>query len=139
MIVVGDGMGGATAATVAARLGADTLLLSPIGYLGGQAGAAGVSTMDEGGNRYVLRRSGVYKELVNYVQFKYGIGNVGDCYFIDDPLCPEPLAIDEFFRNTLGDDGVDIVPADEHHRGAAGRQPGDWCCRRRRRIQGRRW
>ena len=111
VIVVGDGMGGATAATVAARLGSDTLLLSPIGYLGGQAGAAGVSTMDEGGNRYVLRRAGIYKELVNYAQFKYGAGNVGDCYFIDDPLCPEPLAIDEFFRNTLGSDGVDIVQA----------------------------
>jgi hypothetical protein len=110
VIVVGDGMGGATAATVAARLGADTLLLSPIGYLGGQAGAAGVSTMDEGGNRYVLRRAGVYKELVNYAQFKYRVGNVGDCYFIEDALCPEPLAIDEFFRNTLGSDGVDIVP-----------------------------
>ena len=109
VIVVGDGMGGATAATVAARLGADTLLLSPIGYLGGQAGAAGVSTMDEGGNRYVLRRAGIYKELVNFAQFKYGPGNVGDCYFIDDPLCPEPLAVDEFFRNTLGADGVDIV------------------------------
>jgi hypothetical protein len=103
-------MGGATAATVAARLGADTLLMSPSGYLGGQAGAAGVSTMDEGGNRYVLRRSGLYRELVTYVQFKYGIGNVGDCYFIEDPLCPEPLAIDEFFRNTLGVDGVDIIP-----------------------------
>jgi hypothetical protein len=111
VIVVGDGMGGATAATVAARLGADTLLLSPIGYLGGQAGAAGVSTMDEGGNRYVLRRAGVYNELVTYVRFKYGFDNVGDCYFIDDPLCPEPLAVDEFFRNTLGTDGVDIVSA----------------------------
>ena len=54
VIVVGDGMGGATAATIAARLGADTLLLSPIGYLGGQAGAAGVSTMDEGGNRFTV-------------------------------------------------------------------------------------
>ena len=51
----------------------------------------------------MLRRAGVYKELVNYVQFKYGLGDVGDCYFIDDPLCPEPLAVDEFFRNTLGD------------------------------------
>ena len=108
VIVVGDGLGGATAATIATRLGADTLLLSPIGYLGGQAGAAGVSTMDEGGNRYVLRRAGLYKELVTFAQFKYGIGNVGDCYFIDDPICPEPLAIDEFFRTTL--DPSQIVP-----------------------------
>lgn len=110
VIVVGDGMGGATAATVSARLGADTLLLSPIGYFGGQAGAAGVSTMDEGGNRYVLRRSGIYGELVDYVNFRYGPGNAGKCYFLEDPLCPEPLVVDEFFRYVLGIDGVDIGP-----------------------------
>jgi hypothetical protein len=66
--------------------------------------------MDEGGNRYVLRRQGVYRELVTYAQFKYGVGDVGKCYFLDDPLCPEPLAVEEFFRNTLGHDGVTIAP-----------------------------
>jgi hypothetical protein len=111
VIVVGDGMGGATAAAVAARLGADTLLLSPIGYFGGQAGAAGVSTMDEGGNRDVLRRSGVYKELVDFIRSRYGVLGTGDCYFIQDPLCPEPTAIDEFFRNLVVSAGVTIVSA----------------------------
>lgn len=111
VIVVGDGMGGATAAIVAARLGADTLLLSPIGYLGGQAGAAGVSTMDEGGNRFVLRRSGIYEELVNYVTLRYGPLGTGECYFIEDPICPEPAVVDEFFRNTLSTAGVDLSPA----------------------------
>ena len=111
VIVVGDGMGGSTAALVADNLGADTLLLSPIGYFGGQAGAAGVSTMDEGGNRYVLRRAGVYKDLVTSIQARYAFGTLGECYFINDPLCPEPLVIHEFFRNSLVDSGVDIVPA----------------------------
>lgn len=110
VIVVGDGLGASTAATVAARLGADTLLLSPTGYLGGQAGAAGVSTMDEGGNRYVLRRSGVYGELVDYVNFKYGLGRTGQCYFFPDPICPEPNTVDEFFRVILGRAGVQIAP-----------------------------
>lgn len=110
VIVVGDGMGGATAAAVAARLGADTLLLSPIGYFGGQAGAAGVSTMDEGGNRDVLRRSGVYKELVDFIRLRYGVLGTGDCYFLENPLCPEPTAIDEFFRSLLANAGVTIVP-----------------------------
>lgn len=111
VIVVGDGMGGSTAAFVAAGLGADTLLLSPIGYFGGQAGAAGVSTMDEGGNRDVLRRAGVYKDLVTSIQARYAFQSLGECYFINDPLCPEPLAIHEFFRNTLVEIGVDIVSA----------------------------
>lgn len=111
VIVVGDGMGGATAAIVAARLGADTLLLSPIGYLGGQAGAAGVSTMDEGGNRFVLRRSGIYKELVNHVTQRYGPLGTGKCYFIENAMCPEPAVVDEFFRNTLSSANVDIAPA----------------------------
>lgn len=111
VIVVGDGMGGATAAAVAARLGAETLLLSPIGYFGGQAGASGVSTMDEGGNRNVLRRSGVYKELVDFIRLWYGVLGTGDCYFLEDPLCPEPTAVDEFFRNLLANAGVTVVPA----------------------------
>ncbi|MGH8957308.1 MAG: FAD-dependent oxidoreductase, partial [Acidimicrobiia bacterium] len=53
VVVVGDGLGGASAAIAAGRLGANVALLSPIGYLGGQAGAAGVSTMDEGSNHFV--------------------------------------------------------------------------------------
>ncbi len=109
MVVVGDGLGGATAATAAARLGANVALLSPINYLGGQAGAAGVSTMDEGSNHFVLRRSGIYGELATHVQSLYG-PDVGDCYFIEDSLCPEPLVVDGFLRGVLTNSGVDIIP-----------------------------
>jgi hypothetical protein len=109
VIVVGDGLGGSTAAIVSARLGASTLLVSPTGYFGGQAGGAGVSTMDEGGNRYFFRRSGIYQELVDFVTFRYGSQGTGDCYFIDDAMCPEPSVVDEFFRNTLGTTGVTVV------------------------------
>ena len=109
VVVVGDGLGGATAAIAAARLGANVALLSPINYLGGQAGAAGVSTMDEGSNHFVLRRSGIYGELATHVQSLYG-PDVGDCYFIEDSLCPEPLVVDGFLRGVLTNSGVDIIP-----------------------------
>jgi len=67
--------------------------------------------MDEGGNRYVLRRSGIYEELVNYVTLRYDPRGTGECYFIEDPICPEPTVVDEFFRDTLGTASVDIAPA----------------------------
>ena len=108
VVVVGDGLGGASAATAAARLGANVALLSPIGYLGGQAGAAGVSTMDEGSNHFVQRRSGIYGELATAAQALYG-PDVGDCYFIEDSMCPEPIFIDGFFRGLMTQAGADLV------------------------------
>jgi hypothetical protein len=108
VVVVGDGLGGASAATAAARLGANVALLSPIGYLGGQAGAAGVSTMDEGSNHFVQRRSGIYGELATSAQALYG-PDVGDCYFIEDSMCPEPIFIDGFFRGVVTQSGAYLV------------------------------
>ncbi|MGH8926578.1 MAG: FAD-dependent oxidoreductase [Acidimicrobiia bacterium] len=108
VVVVGDGLGGSSAAVAAARLGANVALLSPIGYLGGQAGAAGVSTMDEGSNHFVLRRSGIYGELATSIQSTYF--DPGDCYFIEDSLCPEPIAVDEFLRGIISNSGVDLIP-----------------------------
>ena len=109
VVVVGDGLGGASAATAAARLGANVALLSPIGYLGGQAGAAGVSTMDEGSNHFVQRRSGIYGELVSFAQAIYG-PDVGDCYFIEDSMCPEPVVVEDFFSGLVSNAGVDVFP-----------------------------
>jgi hypothetical protein len=107
--VVGDGLGGASAAIAAGRLGATVALLSPIGYLGGQAGAAGVSTMDEGSNHFVQRRSGIYGELAAFAQAIYG-PDVGDCYFIEDSMCPEPVIVDGFLRGLVSEAGVDLIP-----------------------------
>ncbi|CAN5282352.1 hypothetical protein BH18ACT5_BH18ACT5_15190 [soil metagenome] len=108
VVVVGDGLGGVSAATAAGRLGANVALLSEYGYLGGQAGSAGVSTMDEGSNHAVLRRSGIYGELATRVQNHYAFDDVGQCYFIEDPLCPEPVVINSFFQGLLAEAGVDI-------------------------------
>jgi hypothetical protein len=109
VVVVGDGLGGASAAIAAGRLGATVALLSPIGYLGGQAGAAGVSTMDEGSNHFVQRRSGIYGELAAFAQAIYG-PDVGDCYFIEDSMCPEPVIVDGFLRGLVSEAGVDLIP-----------------------------
>ena len=108
IVVVGDGLGGLGVAVTAARLGANVALLSEYAYLGGQAGSAGVSTMDEGSNHSVLRRSGMYGELAAFVQAIYPAGETGDCYFVDDSLCPEPYFVDQFFRGALSDAGVDV-------------------------------
>lgn len=108
VVVVGDGLGGVTSATAAARMGANVALLSPVGYLGGQA-AAGVTTMDEGSNHFVLRRSGIYGELASFSQAIYG-PDFGDCYFIEDSLCPEPVVVEDFFRGILSNSGVDLIP-----------------------------
>ena len=109
VVVVGDGLGGASAAIAAGRLGANVALLSPIGYLGGQAGAAGVSTMDEGSNHFVQRRSGIYGELASFAQAIYG-PDVGDCYFIEDSMCPEPIVVEDFFSGLVSNAGVDVFP-----------------------------
>ena len=108
VVVVGDGLGGASAAIAASRLGANVALLSPFGYFGGQAGAAGVSTMDEGSNHSVLRRSGIYGELAREIEAYYGFDDAGRCYFIEDSLCPEPAVVDRFFRDLVGGSGVDV-------------------------------
>jgi hypothetical protein len=108
VVVVGDGLGGVSAAVAAGRLGANVALLSQYGYLGGQAGSAGVSTMDEGSNHAVLRRSGIYGELATHVLNHYAFDDPGECYFIEDSLCPEPILIDGFLRSLLFEAGVDI-------------------------------
>jgi hypothetical protein len=112
IVVVGDGLGGASAAIAASRLGANVALLSPFGYFGGQAGAAGVSTMDEGSNHSVLRRSGIYGELAREIEAFYAFDDAGRCYFIEDPLCPEPAVVNQFFRDLVGGSGVDIFRVD---------------------------
>jgi hypothetical protein len=108
VIVVGDGLGASTAAISAARMGASTLLLSPTWYFGGQAGAAGVTTMDEGGGRYLFRRAGVYGELIGHLRTVYGEGPIGGCYFSEETVCPEPQVVDSFLRSALAKSGVEL-------------------------------
>jgi hypothetical protein len=65
--------------------------------------------MDEGSNHFVQRRSGIYGELARSAQALYG-PDVGDCYFIEDSMCPEPVFIDGFFRGIVTQAGADLRP-----------------------------
>jgi hypothetical protein len=65
--------------------------------------------MDEGSNHFVQRRSGIYGELSSFAQAIYG-PDVGDCYFIEDSMCPEPVVVEDFFSGLVSNSGVDVLP-----------------------------
>ncbi|MBQ9403382.1 MAG: FAD-dependent oxidoreductase, partial [Synergistaceae bacterium] len=60
VIIAGAGTGGISAAIQASRMGAEVLLIESTSMLGGQATAAGVSTMDD----YSGQMSGLYAEFI---------------------------------------------------------------------------
>ncbi len=67
IIIAGGGMGGSAAAIQASRMGARVLIIEPTELLGGQATAAGVSTMDD----MSRQDSGLYREFINKVKDYY--------------------------------------------------------------------
>ncbi len=67
VIIAGGGMGGTGAALQASRMGMSVLVVEPSYMLGGQATAAGVSTMDDMSGI----ESGVYHEFMNRVRAHY--------------------------------------------------------------------
>jgi hypothetical protein len=76
------------AAIQAARLGAGVLVLEPGDWLGGQAVAAGVSTMDD----LSRQRSGLYLEFISRLKDHYdSLGKtMGTCYWDPRSLAFEP-------------------------------------------------
>ena len=67
VVVAGGGMGGTGAAIQASRMGMHVLVVEPSNMLGGQATAAGVSTMDDMSGI----ESGVYHDFMNRVRAHY--------------------------------------------------------------------
>jgi hypothetical protein len=65
VIVAGAGTGGFGTAVQAARLGARVLLIDETDWIGGQAAAAAVTSMDEDGvyGKYPVRERGLYREF----------------------------------------------------------------------------
>jgi hypothetical protein len=65
VVVAGAGTGGFAAALQAARLGASVLLIDETDWIGGQAAAAAVTSMDEDGvyGTYPVRERGIYREF----------------------------------------------------------------------------
>ena len=68
IIIAGGGMSGVSAAIQATRLGASVLIIEPTSMLGGQATAAGVSTMDDMSR---LPESGIYRDFMDRVRSHY--------------------------------------------------------------------
>lgn len=69
VVIAGAGTGGCAAAIQAARLGVTVLLVEESDWVGGQAFAAGVTSMDEG--RPFVRERGLYRELCGLIQAHY--------------------------------------------------------------------
>ena len=64
VMIAGGGTGGTAAAIQASRMGMRVLIVEPTSMLGGQATAAGVSTMDD----MSRIESGLYKEFIDRVK-----------------------------------------------------------------------
>lgn len=79
VIIAGGGMGGTGAAIQASRMGMKVLIVEPSNMLGGQATAAGVSTMDDMSNI----ESGIYHEFMNKVREHYAKlrKSISTCYW----------------------------------------------------------
>lgn len=65
VVIAGAGTGGLGTALQAARLGARVLLIDETDWIGGQAAAAAVTSMDEDGvyGKYPVRERGLYREF----------------------------------------------------------------------------
>jgi len=89
VVIAGGGMGGMGAAIQAARMGKTVLVVEPSGFLGGQAVAAGVSTMDD----LSAHKSGIYLEFVNRVSeyYKKQGKSIGTCYWEPYTVAFEPF------------------------------------------------
>lgn len=88
VVVAGGGIGGIAAAIQAARLGASVLVVEPSAWIGGQATAAGVSTMDD----LSRLRSGLYLEFITKLRGYYEpLGkSMGTCYWDARSVAFEP-------------------------------------------------
>lgn len=88
VVVAGGGISGISAAIQAARMGASVLVAEPSDWIGGQAMAAGVSTMDD----LSRLRSGMYLEFISKIKDYYDSKGkpMGTCYWDPRSVAFEP-------------------------------------------------
>ncbi len=98
VVVAGAGTGGISAAIQAARMGSNVLLTEETDLLGGQIGAAAVTSTDIGSWKW---NSGLSEEYITKVKEYYAQKGLspGTCYFMPNTVCPEPHVA----RKILGD------------------------------------
>ncbi|MDR2136976.1 MAG: FAD-dependent oxidoreductase [Synergistaceae bacterium] len=88
VVVAGGSISGIAAALQASRLGVSVLVVEPSDWIGGQATAAGVSTMDD----LSRIRSGLYLEFISKMKLYYDAKGkpMGTCYWDPRSLAFEP-------------------------------------------------
>ena len=102
IIIAGAGTGGISAAIQAARMGSSVLVVEPSTWIGGQATAAGVSTMDD----MSRQKSGIYLEFINRIKnyYDYRGKSMATCYWdTRTSLAFEPHIGQEAFVNMIND------------------------------------
>ncbi|MBR0149802.1 MAG: FAD-dependent oxidoreductase, partial [Synergistaceae bacterium] len=101
IIIAGGGTGGISAAIQAARMGASVLVVEPSSWIGGQATAAGVSTMDD----MSRQKSGIYLEFINRIKSYYDSRgkSMGTCYWHNSTLAFEPHIGQEAFVSMVNE------------------------------------
>ena len=108
MIIAGGGMGGISAAIQASRMGMNVLIVEPTSWLGGQATASGVSTMDDLSGQM----SGLYQEFMTRVGEYYALRgkDIKTCYwdYFEDAF--EPSVGHKILSDMArGEDAPDIL------------------------------
>ncbi len=96
VVIAGGGTGGTAAAIQASRLGVSVLVIEPTSMLGGQATAAGVSTMDD----MSRLESGIYKEFIDSVEKYYSDmkKSINTPYWKENGKAFEPSAGDKILK-----------------------------------------
>ena len=108
VVVAGGGTGGIAAAIQAARMGMNVLVVEPTSMLGGQATAAGVSTMDDLSGQ----TSGLYREFMERVEEYYTLRgkSVTTCYWDAQNKAFEPhIGAKILAEMARGEDAPDIL------------------------------
>ena len=101
VIIAGAGTGGISAAIQAARMGASVLVVEPSSMIGGQAIAAGVSTVDDKSRQ----RSGIYLEFYNRLKNYYDSRSksMNTCYWTSTAEAFEPRIGHEILMDMVND------------------------------------
>ena len=108
VVVAGGGTGGIAAAIQASRMGMNVLVVESTSMLGGQATAAGVSTMDDLSGQM----SGIYREFMERVEEYYALRGkaITTCYWDAQNVAFEPRIGSKILADMArGEDAPDII------------------------------
>ena len=108
IIIAGAGTGGMAAAIQASRMGVNVLVVESSQYVGGQAVASGVSTMDD----MCTESSGLYLEFINRVEEYYAARgkSIATSDWRDNSIAFEPhVGHKILMQMAMGEDAPDIL------------------------------